>query len=62
MFVDFFGVCMDQIYNHMAKIHYESGGAVKVPMVLMAAAGGGYSDARAALAVPVGHVRAPARA
>jgi acetoin:2,6-dichlorophenolindophenol oxidoreductase subunit beta len=44
MFVDFFGVCMDQIYNHMAKIHYESGGAVRVPMVLMAAAGGGYSD------------------
>ena len=44
MFVDFFGVCMDQIYNHMAKIHYESGGAVKVPMVLMTAAGGGYSD------------------
>src|SRR5688500_11804769 len=23
MFVDFFGVCMDQIYNHMAKIHFE---------------------------------------
>ena len=45
MFVDFYGVCMDQITNHMAKIHYESGGAVKVPMVLMAAAGGGYSDA-----------------
>ena len=45
MFVDFFGVCMDQIYNHMAKIHYESGGAVKVPMVLMASVGGGYNDA-----------------
>ena len=45
MFVDFYGVCMDQITNHMAKIHYESGGAVKVPMVLMAAVGGGYSDA-----------------
>ena len=45
MFIDFFGVCMDQIYNHMAKIHYESGGSVKVPMVLMASAGGGYSDA-----------------
>lgn len=44
MFVDFFGVCMDQIYNHMAKIHYESGGNVKVPMVLMTAVGGGYSD------------------
>lgn len=44
MFVDFFGVCMDQIYNHMAKIHYESGGNVRVPMVLMSATGGGYSD------------------
>jgi len=44
MFADFFGVCMDQIYNHMAKIHYESGGNVRVPMVLMMAAGGGYSD------------------
>ena len=44
MFVDFYGVCMDQISNHMAKLHYESGGAVKVPMVLMAATGGGYSD------------------
>ncbi len=45
MFADFFGVCMDQIYNHMAKIHFESGGNVRVPMVLMMAAGGGYSDA-----------------
>lgn len=45
MFVDFMGVCFDQIYNHMAKIHYESGGNVKVPMVLMTAVGGGYSDA-----------------
>lgn len=45
MFADFFGVCMDQIYNHMAKIHYESGGNVKVPMVLTTAVGGGYSDA-----------------
>jgi len=45
MFADFFGVCMDQIYNHMAKIHFESGGNVRVPMVLMTAVGGGYSDA-----------------
>jgi pyruvate dehydrogenase E1 component beta subunit len=35
---------MDQIYNHMAKIHYESGGNVKVPVVLTTAIGGGYSD------------------
>lgn len=45
MFVDFFGVCMDQIYNHMAKIQYMSGGNVKLPIVLMTAVGGGYSDA-----------------
>ncbi len=44
MFVDFFGVAMDQIYNHMAKIHYESGGNVSVPMVITTAVGGGYSD------------------
>ena len=44
MFVDFFGVCMDQIYNHMAKIHYESGGNVRVPVVVTTAIGGGYGD------------------
>src|SRR5664279_3514579 len=44
MFVDFMGVCLDQIYNHMAKIHFESGGNVRVPMVLTTAVGGGYSD------------------
>lgn len=45
MFADFLGVCLDQIYNHMAKIHFESGGNVRVPMVLTTAVGGGYSDA-----------------
>ena len=45
MFVDFFGVCMDQIYNHLAKNTYMSGGAVKLPVVLTTAIGGGYSDA-----------------
>ncbi|MHB1063470.1 MAG: alpha-ketoacid dehydrogenase subunit beta [Georgenia sp.] len=44
MFADFMGVCLDQLYNHMAKIHYFSGGNVKVPMVLTTAVGGGYSD------------------
>jgi len=44
MFSDFMGVCLDQIYNHMAKIHFESGGNVRVPMVLTMAAGGGYGD------------------
>ena len=45
MFVDFFGVCMDQIYNHLAKNTYMSGGALKLPVVLMTAIGGGYGDA-----------------
>lgn len=45
MFVDFFGVCMDQIYNHMAKNTYMSGGNIKIPVVLTTAFGGGYSDA-----------------
>ncbi len=43
-FADFFGVCYDQIYNHMAKIHYMSGGRMAVPMVLRAPIGGGYGD------------------
>ncbi len=45
MFVDFFGVAMDQIYNHIAKVHYMSNGKVKMPIVIMTAIGGGYSDA-----------------
>lgn len=45
MFVDFFGVTMDQIYNHIAKVHYMSDGNVKVPLVITTAIGGGYSDA-----------------
>lgn len=45
MFVDFFGVCMDQIYNHIAKNTYFAGGNVRVPLVLMTATGGGYNDA-----------------
>ena len=45
MFVDFFGVAMDQIYNQMAKNTYMSGASVSVPMVLTAAVGGTYNDA-----------------
>lgn len=45
MFVDFFGVCMDMIYNHMAKNTYMAGGNISLPMVLMAGIGGGYNDA-----------------
>ena len=45
MFVDFFGVCMDQIYNHLAKNTYMSNGNVHLPVVLMTAIGAGYNDA-----------------
>jgi pyruvate dehydrogenase E1 component beta subunit len=45
MFVDFFGVCMDAIYNLAAKQSYFSAGQVTCPMVLMTSAGGGYGDA-----------------
>lgn len=45
MFVDFFGVCMDQIYNHLAKNTYMSGGNAHFPVVLTTAMGGGYDDA-----------------
>jgi acetoin:2,6-dichlorophenolindophenol oxidoreductase subunit beta len=44
MFVDFFGVAMDQIYNHLAKNIYMSNGNVRLPVVIPAAIGGGYSD------------------
>ncbi|MFZ2650060.1 MAG: alpha-ketoacid dehydrogenase subunit beta [Burkholderiaceae bacterium] len=45
MFVDFFGVCMDQIYNHLAKNTYMAGGNINLPVVLTTAIGGGYNDA-----------------
>ena len=34
MFGDFIGLVMDQMFNQAAKIHYMSGGKLKVPMVL----------------------------
>tara|TARA_R110001583_G_scaffold185046_1_gene344819 strand:- start:40993 stop:42027 length:1035 start_codon:yes stop_codon:yes gene_type:complete len=45
MFVDFFGVCFDQIYNHLAKNTYMSGGNTKYPVVITTGIGGGYNDA-----------------
>ena len=45
MFVDFFGVCMDPIYNMAAKNIYFSGGGFRMPLVITTAVGGGYSDA-----------------
>ncbi len=45
MFVDFVGVCFDQIYNQIAKFRYMFGGKAKTPMVLRTAAGAGFRGA-----------------
>lgn len=45
MFVDFTGVCFDQIVNQVAKIRYMLGGQVKVPMVIRTQGGAGRSYA-----------------
>src|SRR6266576_7354935 len=34
MFGDFIGLAMDQIVNQAAKVHYMSGGKLKVPLVV----------------------------
>jgi len=41
MFVEFFGVALDQIVTEAAKMRYLSGGKVRLPMVVRASAGGG---------------------
>jgi pyruvate/2-oxoglutarate/acetoin dehydrogenase E1 component len=41
MFVDFVGVCMDQIVNQVAKVRFMLGGQVKVPLVIRTQGGGG---------------------
>ncbi|WP_159502088.1 alpha-ketoacid dehydrogenase subunit beta [Microbacterium sp. 18062] len=39
MFVDFIGVCLEQVYNAVAKIPYMSGGRVRMPVVIKTAGG-----------------------
>jgi pyruvate/2-oxoglutarate/acetoin dehydrogenase E1 component len=41
MFVDFLGVCLDQIYNQAAKFRYMFGGKAVTPMVIRAMFGAG---------------------
>ena len=41
MFVDFIGVCMDQVLSNASKIRYMNGGKVKVPFTLVARIGAG---------------------
>lgn len=41
MFVDFIGVCFDQIFNQAAKFRYMFGGKAKTPLVVRAMSGAG---------------------
>ena len=45
MFVDFLGVCFDQIFNQAAKFRYMFGGKAKTPVVIRAMCGGGFRAA-----------------
>lgn len=41
MFVEFFGVCLDQMVTQAAKLHFLTNGAVTVPLVARASVGAG---------------------
>jgi pyruvate dehydrogenase E1 component beta subunit len=45
MFVDFMGVCFDQIFNQAAKFRYMFGGKAETPVVIRTMIGGGYRAA-----------------
>lgn len=45
MFVDFLGVCFDQIFNQAAKVRYMFGGKAKTPLVIRASFGAGACSA-----------------
>jgi acetoin:2,6-dichlorophenolindophenol oxidoreductase subunit beta len=45
MFVDFFGVCMDQIFNQGGKMRYMFGGKAKTPVVIRTLYGAGFRAA-----------------
>jgi pyruvate/2-oxoglutarate/acetoin dehydrogenase E1 component len=45
MFIDFMGVCFDQIYNQAAKFRYMFGGKAKTPLVIRTMYGAGFRAA-----------------
>ncbi|WP_296706175.1 alpha-ketoacid dehydrogenase subunit beta [Rhodoblastus sp.] len=45
MFIDFMGVCFDQIFNQAAKFRYMFGGKAKTPVVIRAMVGAGFRAA-----------------
>ncbi|MHB8277732.1 MAG: alpha-ketoacid dehydrogenase subunit beta [Candidatus Humimicrobiaceae bacterium] len=45
MYVDFFGICLDEIANQAAKMRYMFGGKISIPLVIRAACGAGVRGA-----------------
>ena len=45
MFMDFYGVCYDMLYNQAAKFRYMFGGKAKAPLVVRGMIGAGFSAA-----------------
>jgi acetoin:2,6-dichlorophenolindophenol oxidoreductase subunit beta len=45
MFIDFMGVCLDQIYNQAAKFRYMFGGKAETPVVIRTMVGAGFRAA-----------------
>ena len=45
MFLDFMGVCFDQIFNQAAKFKYMFGGKAETPVVIRGMVGGGFRAA-----------------
>ena len=62
MFVDFMGVCFDQIYNQAAKFRYMFGGKAVTPVVIRTHVRGRAARRGAALAGAVPRVHAHPRA
>src|SRR2546427_3420867 len=46
MFIDFMGVCFDQIFNQAAKFKYMFGGKAETPVVIRAMVGAGFRATR----------------
>jgi len=45
MFIDFMGICLDELFNQAAKMRYMFGGKAKIPLVLNTSCGAGISAA-----------------
>lgn len=59
MFMDFLGVCLDQVMNQAAKVHLMTGGSASVPMVIRTQTGTGRSSGAQhsqSLEAIVGHI------